>query len=203
MEWDTLATDEVIEKTVKALREHKFQVVVTGNRLEALAKLKELIPAGASVMTGSSTTLDQIGFTDYLISKKHPYRNLKDAILAEKNPEKQAELRRQAILADYYLGSVQAIAQTGEIVSCDASGTRTGPYAYGPSRVIWVAGTNKIVDNLEQALRRLRQHCVPLEDQRMKSVGYPGTTLSRILIYEREIDPQRITLILAKERLGF
>lgn len=104
---------------------------------------------------------------------------------------------------DYFLGSVQAIAQSGEVVSCDASGTRTGPYAYGPNKVIWVAGVNKIVKDLEQALRRMREHCIPLEDQRMKSVGYPGTTLSRIIIYEREMDPNRITLLLVKEKLGF
>ena len=61
-------------------------------------------------MTGSSTTLDQIGFTDYLISGKHPYRNPNDGILAEKDRQKQGGLRRQAILADYYFGSVQAIA---------------------------------------------------------------------------------------------
>lgn len=154
-------------------------------------------------MTGSSTTLDQIGFTAYLKSDQHPWRNLKGIMLAERDRQKQDELRRQSILADYYLGSVQAIAQTGQVVSCDASGTRTGPYSYGPKKIIWVAGVNKIVPDLEQGLRRMREHVVPLEDQRMKSLGYPGTTLSRILIFEREISPDRVTIVLVKEKLGF
>ena len=202
MEWNTIPSDETIERTVEALRQRNVQVSVIADKMEALDKLKELIPAGASVMTGGSTTLDQIGFTDYLISGEHPYHNLKSAILAEKDRQRQAELRRQSILADYYLGSVQAIAETGQVVNCDATGTRTGPYAYGPHNVIWVVGVNKITVDLEQALRRMWEHCVPLEDQRMKSLGYPGTTVSRILIYEKA-DPNRVTLVLVKEKLGF
>ncbi len=202
MDWNAIPSDQVIDKTVEALKKRQVQVLVVNNRSEALAKLKEIIPAGASVMTGGSTTLDQIGFTALLKSKNHRWRNLKDAIFTEKDPAKQSELRRQAILADYYIASIQAIAQTGEVLNCDATGTRTGPYAYGPKQVIWVAGAQKIVTNLDQAFRRMWEHCVPLEDQRMKSIGYPGTTVSRILIYEKA-DPGRITLILVKEKLGF
>jgi len=202
MDWNAIPSDRVIDKTVEALKKRQVQVLVVNDRSEALAKLKEIIPAGASVMTGGSTTLDQIGFTALLKSKNHRWRNLKDAIFTEKDPAKQSELRRQAILADYYIASIQAIAQTGEVLNCDATGTRTGPYAYGPKQVIWVAGAQKIVTNLDQAFRRMWEHCVPLEDQRMKSIGYPGTTVSRILIYEKA-DPGRITLILVKEKLGF
>lgn len=60
-----------------------------------------------------------------------------------------------------------------------------------------------IVPNLEMALRRLREHCVPLEDQRMKKSGFPGTYLGKIVIYEREGIPDRITTILVREKLGF
>ena len=202
MDWTVIPSDEVITKTIEALKKRNIQTVVVNNRTEALAKLKELIPSGVSVMTGSSTTLDEIGFTDLLKSKNHPWRNFKDIIFAEKDPVKQYELRRQSLLADYFLASVQAIAQTGEVLSCDATGTRTGPYSFGPKDVIWVAGAQKIVTDLDQAFRRMHEHCIPLEDKRMKSVGYPGTTLSRILIYEKA-DANRITMILVKEKLGF
>ncbi|MFH1015676.1 MAG: lactate utilization protein [Chloroflexota bacterium] len=202
MDWTAIPADKVIEQTVSALKKRNIQVIVVSNKREALAKLKELIPAGASVMTGGTTTLDEIGFTDVLKSQKHPWRNLKDAIFAEKDPAKQYELRRQSLLVDYFVASVQAIAQTGEVLNCDATGTRTGPYAYGPKQVIWVAGAQKIVADLTQAFRRMWEHCVPLEDQRMKNIGYPGTTVSRILIYEKA-DPGRITMILVKEKLGF
>jgi hypothetical protein len=70
----------------------------------------------------------------------------------------------------------------------------------------WVVGTHKITSNLDEALRRLREHCVPLEDKRMKSLGAPGTVLSKILIYEKESHPQTIfnvRVILVNEPLGF
>jgi len=173
MDWETIPRNEIIDETTRALQGRGIEVVLASNAAEALEKVKEIIPAEATVMTGASTTLDQIGFTDYLISEKHPYRNLKDAILAEKDPAKQGDLRRQSILADYYLGSVQAITREGPAVSVDASGTRTGPYSFGPKKVIWVVSANKIVANLDEAMRRVREHCVPLEDKRMKSAGYP------------------------------
>lgn len=203
MDWNAVPSEETIQATLQAVKGRGFEAFLVANRAEALNKVQELIPRGASVMAGASVTLDEIGFTDYLKSGQHPYQNLKVAILAEKDPGKQALLRRQSVTADYYLGSVQAIAQSGEIVSCDASGSRTGPYSYGPGKVLWVAGVNKIVLDLAQALRRVREHCVPLEDKRMKSLGYPGTTLARILIFEREIFPQRTTLVLVREKLGF
>ncbi len=202
MDWTIVPSDEVIAKTVAALKTRNISTIVVNSRAEALSKLKELIPASVSIMTGSSTTLDEIGFTELLKSKKHPWRNFKDIIFAEKDPTKQYELRRQSLLVDYFLASVQAIAQTGEVLSCDATGTRTGPYSFGPKNIIWVAGAQKIVPDLDHAFRRMHEHCIPLEDKRMKSVGFPGTTLSRILIYEKA-DPNRISLILVKEKLGF
>src|SRR3990172_6125431 len=86
------------------------------NSAEALRRLKELIPIGSEVMTGSSTTLEEIGFIDLLMSGNHAWRNLKDSLLAEKDPMKQSELRRRCALSEYFLGSVHAIAETGELV---------------------------------------------------------------------------------------
>lgn len=203
MDWNAKPTDAVIARTVEAIKERGMEALVVEGKAAALAKLKELIPAGASVMEGSSTTLDEVGFTDYLKSGRHPYKNLKEAIVAEKDQAKQARLRAQATLADYFLGSVQAVTHDGVVISCDASGSRTGPYSFGPGKVILVAGVNKLVPTAEDGLRRIREHCVPLEDQRMKKVGYPGTTLARILITEHELFRGRTTLILVKEKLGF
>ncbi|MBI4216455.1 MAG: lactate utilization protein [Chloroflexi bacterium] len=203
MDWNAKPSDTVIAQTVAGLKQRGLEALVVEGRAAALSKLKELIPAGASVMAGSSTTLDEIGFTDYLKSAQHPYKNLKEAIVAEKDQAQQARLRAQASLADYFLGSVQAVTHDGVVLSCDASGSRTGPYSFGPGKVILVAGVNKLVPTAEDGLRRIREHCVPLEDQRMKKAGFPGTTLARILITEHELFRVRTTLILVKEKLGF
>ena len=205
MNYDILPTPETLEKTVEAVRERGINVIVVDTKAEALAKIKELIPNGAPVMTGGSTTLAQIGLNDVLVSGNHPWKNLKSEILAEKDPIKQTFLRKQSILSDYYLGSVQAITESGEMVIASGTGSQLPAFAFSSSNVIFVAGTQKIAENLDQALKRLRSYVVPLEDQRMKTIGAPGAMLGKIMIFEREAAflKRKVTLILVNEVLGF
>jgi hypothetical protein len=153
-------------------------------------------------MTGSSRTLDEIGLTALLTSGDPPWVNVKARVLAEKDPEKQMELRRQAIFAEYFLGSVQAITRSGELVAGSATGSQLAAYAYGGKNLILVAGIQKITANLNDALKRLREYAVPLEDKRMKELGAPGTYLSRIMILEREAR-RNVYVLLVNEKLGF
>lgn len=203
MKWDNLPTDEVIKKTTQAVEDRGIKVIIVNNRDEALNKLKEIIPDGAEVMTGSSITLEEIGFVDLLKSGKHPWRNLKAALLSEKDPQKQAELRQKSVTAEYFLGSVHAIAQTGEIVVASASGSQIPAYAFSSPNVVWVVGAQKIVPTLDEAIRRVREYVLPLEDARMKKAGFPGSTIGKLLTLEYEMTPNRITAIFAKEKLGF
>src|SRR6185436_6978253 len=106
MNYNTLATKEVIDETIKNLATNNVEGIFVETSKDALEKIKELIPAGASIMNGASRTLEQIGFVDYLKADQHGWNNLHEAILAEKDPAKQAILRKQAVLSDYYLGSV-------------------------------------------------------------------------------------------------
>ncbi len=204
MDYEKLAPKEVVNKTIDALKERGIRAEFVNNGEEALGRLKDLIPDGAEIMTGSSTTLDQIGFVDLLKSKNHPWENLKDAIVAEKDPAKQAKLRKQSVTADYFLGSVHAITQSGEIITASASGSQLPSYAFASDNVIWVASTNKIVPTFEDGMKRIREYVYPLEDKRMKSLGFPGSFISKLLIIEREMMPNRkLTLILVNEKLGF
>lgn len=165
--------------------------------------IKKLIPEGAAVTTGSSTTLNQIGFTDLLKSGHHPWHNLKEAIVNEKDETKKTELRRQSSLAQYFLGSVHALTEDGIAVIASATGSQLAPYAYTADNVIWVVGTQKIVPSLDDAMRRVRDYVFPLEDERMKSTGASGSTFGKWLIFEREINQRQIHLILVNEVLGF
>ncbi len=171
---------------------------------EALNRLKQLIPPGVEVMTAGSTTLDQIGFTDLLISGKHPWNNLKDKILAEKDPVKQNEFRKKSVTADYMIGSVHAVVETGEVLVVNATGSSIPSFSFSSDNVIWVVGTQKIVPTVEEGFKRLREYCFPLEDKRMKSIGYPGSALGKFLLFEKETNPNRkLTLIFVNEKLGF
>ena len=124
MNYTEIPSSEIVANTTASLTERNFEPIVVNTKEEALEKIKELIPAGASVMNGSSVTLKEIGFVDYLKSNHHGWNNLHEAILKETDPAKQAELRRQALLSDYYLGSVHAIAETGELVIGSNSGSQ-------------------------------------------------------------------------------
>ncbi|MDD5773510.1 MAG: lactate utilization protein [bacterium] len=204
MSYNVLPPKEIIEKTIKAVKDRNVTVYFENTKEEALKKLKNLIPAGAEIMTGGSTTLEQIGFADYLKSGRHPWNNLKDKILAEKDPAKQNELRKMSVLSQYFAGSVHAVTETGVIIIASATGSQLPSYAFSSDNLIWVIGCHKIVPTFEDALKRIREYTFPLEDKRMKSVGYSGSTIGKMLIFEREIMPNRkINLIFVNEVLGF
>jgi hypothetical protein len=200
--WERLPDLEVVNETVRALNARGFKAELVPDRKAALEKVRSLIPNGADVMTGSSTTLDEIGLVSALASGDHPWNNVKAQIVAEMDRDKQMSLRRMATFADYFLGSVHAITTEGQMVAGSASGSQLGAYAFGGNNLIIVAGTNKITEDLDEALLRLREHSVPLEDKRMKSLGFPGTYLSKIFIYEGERQ-RNVHVILVNEKLGF
>ncbi len=186
MEYNTLASPEVLDRTIANLREHGFLPETVASAATALERIKELIPSGRSVMNGASRTLEQIGYIDYLKSDQHPWNNLHAGIFAETDPAKQAILRKQATISDFYLGSVHALAETGEIVIASNTGSQLPHIAFTSPNIIFVVGTNKIVPTLNEALARLEQHVVPLEDERMQQAYGMGTTLSKTLIFHRE-----------------
>ena len=204
MRYDALASKDAVKKVMEAVKPRGINPEFVNTKEDALRRLKELIPPGAEINMGLSTTLKEIGFIDLLKSGKHPWKNWKDIILAEKDEEKQMELRRRSVLSEYFLGSVHAIAETGEIVIASGSGSQLPAYIYTSNNIIWIAGIQKIVPTIDDAIKRVRDYSLPREDARMKKEGYPGSTIGKLLIFEREIDPdRRLTLILVYEKLGF
>lgn len=169
----------------------------------AFLRLIELIPPGADVTNGGSTTLKEIGFIDYLEQGKHGWRYRRAEILAEADKEKRERLRRAATTADYIVGSVNALALTGQAVCTDTGGTRVGAYCYGAGSVIWVVGTNKVVASLADALERVRSVAVPREDARTRAASGAASPMGKTLIFESEYFPGRVRLLLVDEALGY
>jgi hypothetical protein len=206
MAYDTIPAAEHVRRTVDAVNERGIHAELVETKEAALERVQSLILAGAVIMTGASVTLQQIGFEALLISGNHPWRNFKADLLAEKDPLKQSAMRREGTLAEYYLGSVNALAETGELVFASGSGSQLPAYAFTSRNVIWVAGTQKITPTLEDAVRRVREYVLPLEDQRQKSIGnQAGSRINRMLIIEGEPAYLRrnLRLILVNQALGF
>ena len=206
MGYDTLPAPEIVPRTVESVKARGIHAELVDTKEAALERVQALIPPGCVVMTGGSVTLKQIGFEEILISGNHPWRNFKADLLAEKDPVKQAAMRREGTLSEFFLGSVNALAETGELIFASGSGSQLPAYAYTSRNVIWVVGAQKIAPTLEGALRRVREYVLPLEDQRQKSLGNKaGSHINRILIIEGEPAYLRrnLTLILVNQVLGF
>lgn len=203
--FDTLANDEQINKVVSGLKERGLEGIVVENKEEALEKIKEMIPSGASVMNGASQTLEQIGFVEYFKSGKHSWNNLHTAILAEKDPVKQAQLRLLSSISDFYLGSVHAISEDGQLLIASNSGSQLPHIVFTSKNIIFVVGTQKITASLDESMKRLEQYVFPLEDKRMKEVGYGGSSINKVLIFKKEntMLGRKVSVILIKEKLGF
>ncbi len=201
--WDTPATDEVITQTKANLEAHGIKVEVVETGVDALAKLKGLIPSGAEVMTGSSTTLHEIGFMDFIESAESKWVNVHALITAENDEQKRHDLRRKAVTSEYFLASVNAISQTGALVACDNTGSRVGAFHAAAKNLVLVASTHKITESVEAGMQRIKEYVFPLEDKRMMAAYGFGSGMSKWVVLEKEVNPNRITLILVKEKLGF
>jgi hypothetical protein len=203
--FDVLVSKEVIEQTEASLTEKGFLPIFVETGAEALAKIKELIPAGVSVMNGSSRTLEEIGFVDYLKGGTHGWDNLHQNILEEKDLEKQTILRKHSVLSDYFINSAHALTQNGELVIASASGSQLPHLVFTSKNIILVIGVQKITATLDEALVRLNDYVFPLENARMKEVGMGGSNLSKILILKNEpaFMGRKVHIILVNEKLGF
>lgn len=197
---------ERVQRLQEALAGRNIAMEYHATGAGALARLQGLVPMGVQVQTGSSTTLDQIGFTPWL-TKLHEQGKLR-YFRAEAHHTAEAaartDNRRQATLAEYFLGSVNALTEDGIAVVADASGTRVGGYVYGARNVIWVVGTNKIVPTLEDAVRRVWDVALPGESERMRrEYGHEGSEVGKMVFFYREGTPGRIRMLLIGESLGF
>jgi hypothetical protein len=203
--FNQLAGAEVVSKTEKMLKEKGYLLEVVATGKDALARIKELIPSGASVMNGASATLEQIGFVDYLKSGTHGWNNLHDGILAEKDPAKQSQLRKQAALSDYYLGSVHALVETGEFVIASNTGSQLPHLVFTSPNIILVVSTKKIVPTMALAMERLMNHVVPLEEKHMREKYGVGTAANKIVIFngENPVVKRTVKIIIVNEDLGF
>src|SRR5882672_8512734 len=124
---------DAVARLKHELRLRNIDLVYCPDGAAAVAYLLSCIPAGATVMNGGSTTLEQIGFLEAL--KDGPYDWLRPRVKAVNDPEERTRARRRATIADYFVGGINAITEAGEIVNADGSGNRISAYAFGAGRL--------------------------------------------------------------------
>jgi L-lactate utilization protein LutB len=204
-EYNTPATQDVIERTMQSLENNGFIPHHVKTKEEALAALIDLVPDGVTIMNGTSATLHEIGFIDFLKDNKEKWNNLHNGILAEKHPAKQGKLRLKATISDYYTGSVHALTEEGELLIASNTGSQLPHLVNTSKNIILIVGSQKIVPTLSEAFKRLEERVIPLEDQRMKDTYGIGTTHAKTLIMHKENPSfgRKIHIVIVDEKLGF
>ncbi len=200
--WETLADEKIIERTVEALKANGIEALVFENGEEARKKVSEIIPEGAEVMTMSSVTLDATGISGLLESGN--YNSVMKRLMSMNRTTQGLEMQKLGAAPGWSVGSVHAVTEDGKVLIASNSGSQLPAYAYTSSHVIWIVGTNKIVRDVDEGIKRIYEHTLPLESERArKAYGVPGSAVNKLLIMNKENIPGRIMMILVKEKLGF
>jgi len=201
-EFANLASDEQIERTVKALEANGIHAVVAEDGQEAKRIFFDLVPEGAEVFLGASVTLETLGIKDK-IDKSGRYDSIRPKMFAMDRATQGREIRKMGGAPDYAAGSVHAVTEDGQVLIASNTGSQLGPYASGAGKVIWVVGAQKLVKDLDEGMKRIYEYDLPLETEHMRQLYNMGTNVSKVLIVNREIRPDRITMIIVKEELGY
>ena len=201
MSFTTPATEAQLQSVATRLRERNFEVVIVDTGEQAKAELLQRVPEGAEVHSAKSKTLEDIGVFKEL-NESGRYNFLRKQLFAMDRKTQAREMRKLVAAPDYELGSVHAITEAGEMLEASASGSQMGPYSASSGQLILVAGSQKIVRDLDAGLRRIREHVQPYEDARLREQMGVGTKLCRVLILEQDYAPGHTTVILVRQPVG-
>jgi hypothetical protein len=209
---------EEIPQVIKRLGKNNISAFYVKNRKEAFEKVMAMIPKGSVVGYGDSLTLKQIGVVDALEKGDYTFLNpWKPGTSVEEN----IMLKRKALTSDIFVSGTNALTLDGKIVNVDGHGNRVAAMLFGPKKVIIVIGINKIVTNLEEALKKIKHKTAPLNVKRhpnfdpMPPCGINGVCsdcsspwriCNKTVIIEREYNNNKykpiITVIIIGEELG-
>jgi L-lactate utilization protein LutC len=211
-----------LERVAANLTANGMETVILSSAADVLPKLKELLPKGAVVSHGGSMTLAECGVPALLRSGDYTYL---DRDVPGLTGEERAEVMRQALLSDVFLSSANALLESGMIYNVDGNGNRVAATLYGPRKVIYIIGQNKIVPNFDAAVARVKRIACPANTMRLSSGTYcqeKGECVSctrddfsidhgcgrtsicndHILI-RKNYTPGRVTVLLVAEDLGY
>ena len=198
----TPADDARVTRAAAALEANGIGVLRAPNAAEAKRIVLDLIPDGSQVHSGASQSLEAAGIIDEIEGSSR-YDALRPRVWSLDRDTQADEIRRLSAAPDVMLGSVHAVTESGSLLAASMSGSQLGPYAGGAGRVILVVGTQKIVSDLDEGLRRINEYSLPLEDARAQAAYGVRSAVNKVLIINREIVPERITVVLVDEVLGF
>ncbi|MBO4749550.1 MAG: lactate utilization protein [Lachnospiraceae bacterium] len=196
------------QKVIKGLESRNMSGYYAATKEEALKKALELIPKGSSITMGGCMSANEIGLVDAV--KTAEYHFIDRYAVADR-----AAAERESYSADVYLASVNAMTEDGVLVNIDGNSNRVSAIAYGPKKVIFIVGMNKVCNDVDGAMKRARNVAAPINAQRFglatpcaktgscMNCKSPDTICCQFLITRYSKHPGRIHVILVNDNLGF
>ncbi len=185
-------------ETVENLRDNDFEVISCTSAEEAKEEILNIISDDSLVGIGGSVTLREIELYEELESRDVEVANHWKARREGKKSREIRKIRKQHINSDIFLTSTNAITQTGKLVNIDGTGQRVAAMIYGPKKVIIVAGTNKICEDLEAGIKRARDVAAPMNAKRL-DLDTPCVETGECVDCESEDRICKVTTILDKK----
>lgn len=215
-----------IEKAITNLKKNNMDAYYVENSNELLSLVKSFLKDNETIGFGGSETLREVGFFEFI--KQGPYVLL-DRDKNGLSREQRNEINRQALLCDTYFASANAITEHGELYEVDGNGNRVAAITFGPKQVIIIAGKNKVVANIKEAVVRVKNCAAPANTMRLKIGTYcnntgicvnggkcddlhlmnakagscPNSICSFSSIIGHQVNVNRIKVIIVNENLGF
>ena len=209
-----------INKTIKNLEKNNIKTYFLESKKDVVSLIEKMVNAGSSVAVGGSVTLTETGVLEHLRSGRYTFYDRYEEGLSLDGIK---EVFRQSFRVDAYFCSTNAITEDGELYNVDRTGNRLGAISYGPENVIIIAGVNKIVKNLDEAVKRVKTISAPKNCKRLNcntfcaqkgycadvdgGMGKGCDSKERIcthyLVTSKQINTDRIKVILVNEELGY
>jgi hypothetical protein len=190
-----------LEEVAAALRSHNIEAIVVETGAQAKDVVLGMITDGAEVHSGKSKTLEEIGLYAELVESGR-YDALRPHLMTMDRATQGAEMRKLVAAPDFMVGSVAAVTDDGTLVAASATGSQLGAYASGAGRLILVIGSQKLVPDLDAAMRRIRDVVFPWENERVRERLGVDTVLEKVLLILGEWQPGRTTVVLVREPIG-
>lgn len=203
----------VIADLIKVLKERDFDAVMAADKDDAKKIVMDMIPDGSVIAVGGSVTLNETGILDEIRSDKYKFIDRYNTSSFEEMLDKY----REGYYADVLVSSTNAVTMDGQLVNIDCTGNRTSQIVFGPKKVIIIAGVNKIVQDVEEGIKRAKS-IAPMNARRITHKTPCATddncnctecrVQARVCNVTSIVDgchyfPGRITIVLVPENLGY
>ena len=202
------------EQIIRNFKKRGIDGIFCASSAQAVEEICRMIPAGALVALGGSETIIEAGLVDVL---RHLDIRLLDRYKKGVSKEEVNEMRRQGLSADVYICSSNAVSADGKLVNMDGTGNRVAAMIFGPTKVIILAGMNKVASDLDAAISRIKNVAAPANSIRVgvetpcSKTGFcqdphchpPHRICCQLVVTEANMTPGRVTVVLVGEALGY